>query len=697
MRRCDDVLMRAVLRSLAVGLVASLVLCVPAHARHGRGGGLVGGTNPLSLPLLTTAQASTMFQFLGSFTVPSGSFTGLVYGGGALSLSGTTMYMSSLVYEPVAGNEVEGIGSFTPPSTLCSGYAGGSTCVATIVSSPSAPGTSPPTTYALTSGYTSGSTCAVFSSLPPGIAANAGWYLAFNGLSSATDDELVTSVGTCNGANSVGWATALSASYSTSVYVYQWNPYALWSNSTGGIQDITGSMVEGGKLYVTGGGEYDGNCTGQLGWIATTSPSLSGTWNAVNTTGQNAVTYIGRSAAQSSRYLAGPLSITPSIWTSLLGDNFESGGPGFSVVSCAQSWGPAFQSFNVNNVSDSGGAVPVIAALGYYDAANEQIGGRVFSGPFPDQNGYSGPYYPATLSTIPAQNDTSETLVLPTTVISFTATVATTGEMNVTAFTSGAFSNNAITYDLTGTGIPTGATMQPAFDYSPGATLTTGNYWEGDTPTTAISSETLTATPAGFQGAPAWTVFFSDGSSAIGTINGSTFTPLAPLTGCVSTNPCTTSVTLAPMGDQYFSVYDGQNGGGFIVPGTSTYVAFFDHNYGIQRPKNSKSSCDPSSSESWWTPLYPDTQNYQTIGMYLFNMADLVAGYNGSQQPYAANPYGYLSFPDEANLVPTSCVIGTLGSTYAIGWSYFDAATDIWYVATGRDPTIIDEYKVTPP
>ena len=78
-------------------------------------------------------------------------------------------------------------------------------------------------------------------------------------------------------------------------------------------------------------------------------------------------------------------------------------------------------------------------------------------------------------------------------------------------------------------------------------------------------------------------------------------------------------------------------------------------------------------------------------------MSDLVAAHNGVQQPYTANPYGYMSFPDEANLVPSSCVITTLGNTYAIGWNYFDPATDIWYVETGADPTVIDEYKVTPP
>ncbi len=151
------------------------------------------------------------------------------------------------------------------------------------------------------------------------------------------------------------------------------------------------------------------------------------------------------------------------------------------------------------------------------------------------------------------------------------------------------------------------------------------------------------------------------------------------------------------MGDEYYNTYDGQNGGGFIVPGTSTYVAFFDHSYGIQRPKNSKSTCDPSSSESFWTPLYPDTQNYQTIGMYLYKMSDIVAGYNGSAHPYAASPYAYMSFPDESNLVPSSCVISTLGNTYANGWNYFDPSTDIWYVAVGAYPTIINEYKVTVP
>lgn len=758
-------------------LMAALVstfLCTPAAFAR-RGGGAVF-SSPLNLPLLTAAQASNLFTHLGSFTVPNGSFTGFVFGGGALSVSGSTMYMSSLVYEPVGGGELMGgLGSFTPPSTLCSGYAGGTACTATVDVSPRAPGVIPPATYTLTSGYTSGSTCAVFSALPVGITANAGWFLNFSG--GATDDSMVTSVGTCNGADSVGWTSPLSTTYGTSVSVYQWNPaynyttttppaagdtsitlnsmpsgvaananwYIAFNNTNteeitgisgntvswatplssagggftsdtaiyqgtqqgvfstpgGGDLYFTGSLVQNGTLYVTGGGSYDGNNNNQMGWIATAPTGITGTWGVASPAGGSAVTNIvnsgtGGIGTEPSRFFAGPISVTPSIWQPIIGPDFESGGPGFSISGTAQSWGPAFQSFNLSTVSSTGTTVDATSGLAYYDKTGESLEDRAFSGPFPLTT--TTGYYPATLSVAPAQGDTSETLVLPTSTITFTASVATTGEMSVTAFSGAAFSDNAVTYDLSGTGIPNGATMQPAFDYAPGATLTTGNYWEGDAPTAAISSESLTATPAGYQGAAAWKMFFSDGSSAIGTISGSTFTPFTPLTGCVSTSPCTTSVTVGPMGDEYFNGYDGQNGGGFIVPGTSTYVAFYDHNYGLQRPKNSKSTCDPNSSESWWTPLYPDTQNYQTIGMYMYKMSDLLAAYNGSQAPYTASPYDYMSFPDEANLVPpSSCVITTLGNTYAIGWSYFDYATDIWYVATGATPTIINEYHVNAP
>ena len=749
-------------------LMAALVstfLCTPAAFAR-RGGGAVF-SSPLNLPQLTVAQAQSMFTFLGSFKVPNNGTTGFAFGGGALSVSGTTMYMTSLVYEPVGSSNVNGIGSFAIPAISGSpDYTGGNgpSAGAAVLESPRTIGTMPPTTYTLTSGYTAGSTCAVFSSLPVGIAANAGWYLDFSG--GATDDMLVTSVGSCNGASSVGWASGLSTTYTSALSVYEWNPGRIFTNSNAGNEEFTGTLVANGELYITGGGEYDGNCNGQLGWIAMTSPSIGPTWSIVTPSGGSAPSFVpgGYSAAQVSRYFAGPIAPVPSTWQSILGPDYEAGGPSFSVNSCAQPWGPTFQSFNASSVTNSGTPVSITSALGYYDATNEKLSGRAYSGPFPLTT--TTGYYPATLTVAPAHNDTSETLSLPTSPVTLVASVATTGEMSVTSFTVGAFSNSGINYTfggsgtatitsgstsidlsaittgaigpnetlvLTGTGIPSGTTitttsggagtytmsaaatatetsesitweppgipsgayMQPSYDYVPGATLTTGTYWEGDAPTTAISSQTMTLAPTGYPANTAWTMFFSDGSSAVGLVNGATFTPLTPIAGCAS--GCTTSVTMGPMGDEYHNGYDGQNGGGFIVPGTSTYIAFYDHNYGIQRPKNAENSCDPNSSESWWAPLAPDTRLYQTIGVYLFKISDLQKAIVGSQAPYVAGPYGYLPFPDEANLVPDGCVITTLGNTYANGWNYFDPTDDIWYVAQGGNPTVIDEYRVTPP
>lgn len=765
-------------------LLFAAVLSIPAaQARHGRGG--VAASGPLALPLLTSTQAASMFTHLGSFTIPSSN--GFSYGGSAVSVNGSTMYTTSLVYEPVnlpnSTSQVTGVGALTLPSSLCSGYTGGSACTATVNVSPRQPGITPTATYTLTAAPASGATCATFTpSLPAGIAANAGWFLDFSG-NSATDDMQITSVGTCNGADSVGWATGLSTSYGISVPVYQWNPeynyittvtpaagdtsitlkslpYGVavnagwyiafnntnveeitgisgdtvsWANALtsagggfttstaiyhstpqglcslpgGGNMNFTGSLVQNGTLYLTCGGQYDGNNNNQLGWILTAPTNLNGTWGVASPASGTATSYVtgGGTGAEDSRYFAGPVYPVPTIWQPYVGKYFEAGFRSFSVAGTAQPWGPTFQSFDLSTVSPSGTAVSLTSALGYYGTTspvNQQLGGRAFSGPFPDQNGYSGPYYPATLSVAPVQNDTSEQIVLPTAQIQFTATVATSGEMNVTAFSTTPFSNSGITYNLTGTSIPSGATMQPSFDYAPGATLTTGTYWEGDPPSSAITTpETLTATPNGYQSvggqSTEWTMFFSDGESREGIINSSgvfTFSPA--LTGCTSGNPCTTSVQVAPMGDKWENAYDGQNGGGFIVPGTSTYVAFYVHEYGIQRPRDAESTCGPGSSESWWAPLYPDTQNYQSVGMYLYKMSDIVKGYDGSQQPYVANPYGYMQFPDQSNLFSGSCPGDSLPG-YSGGWEYFDPTDDIWYVAQGGNPTVIDEYRVTPP
>lgn len=93
-----------------------------AYARHGRGGG-GGATSPLNLPLLTTAQANSMFTFLGSFSTG----TDFPYGGGATSVSGTTMYMYGYPANPGSGIGSMTIPTLSTPATYTSPYNGTAT------------------------------------------------------------------------------------------------------------------------------------------------------------------------------------------------------------------------------------------------------------------------------------------------------------------------------------------------------------------------------------------------------------------------------------------------------------------------------------------------------------------------------------------------------------------------------------------
>ena len=131
-----------------------------------------------------------------------------------------------------------------------------------------------------------------------------------------------------------------------------------------------------------------------------------------------------------------------------------------------------------------------------------------------------------------------------------------------------------------------------------------------------------------------------------------TFAPFSALTGCPSSSPRTTSVQVDPMGDALYSTYDGDNSGGFIVPGTRTYVAMSLHRYGIMRQHDGESTCGAGSSESWWTSVAPGTNNYQEFELYLYDLKDIVAGANGSQPVYQTSPYAYMALPEQLNLFP---------------------------------------------
>ena len=328
---------------------------------------------------------------------------------------------------------------------------------------------------------------------------------------------------------------------------------------------------------------------------------------------------------------------------------------------------------------------------------------------------------------------------------------------------------------VTGSVIPSGTQFYPAYQFTPGTSLSTGNYTLAQGATASVTGDSVTLAPASFDSSTYWKMWFGDGETRIGkwsttsgvatfnfisftgtatlantssvvTIDATTYgslavgdhftgtdipagatinsfgtytvasgtgtinisanatgtvgpesvTGAAPLTGCTSGSPCSASLTVAPMGDNYSSAYDGSYAGAFIVPNTRTLVTAWVHNSGPHTDKGSAAGCSANASGSYSTPLVPDTSPYQSIRLYLYDLQDVENGAQGTQPVYQANPYGFLDFPDSANLFPSGCV--SLSNVYASGFMRFDASNDILYMATGSGaPTIVDEYQVTPP
>lgn len=703
-----------------IGAIAALVIGSPlAFARHGRGGG-VAAANPFNLPMLTSAQASSMFTFLGSFTLPSGGATPVAYGSGTLSVSGNTMYVGSITYRPAGSStstpsESGGIASFPIPTLSGTpDYTGGNgTVTSAEVTGPNGPGTMQPQPYTLTVAPVTGATSATLTTLPAGLAANAGWYISF---SDGEADEITGLSG-----DTVSWATALTGTgLTTTVSIWEWNPTtAVWASGVNSANNtFTGIQEYNGELYVTGGSSFSG-CNGDdLGWVVTESPSLGPDWGTVNTA-SNSIT---GTSTESSRYYASPIALLPSIWQPYFGTMYEAGGPSLSNVSCYGKLGATFQEFNPADISPTGGQVPITTALGYYYSGGlvnpESLAGRQFSGPFPTctQTASCSPSptgYPVTLSTAPTSGATSIVIPLPTSVVTVTANLTSgSGTLDITAVDSGGpISNSGITYnasDSGGAGVITGSgVINPSYYYPPGTSLGVGsNYTLFNTVSTSATGDTVTLTPEGYgpvdAAVSAWTITFSDGESRIAQIattavgatsTTATFTP-ALQCGTNGFAACTTAATVAPMGDQWMSAYDGNAGGGFIVPGTRTFVDLWLHAYGLDTPRGG--SCGGNSSSSMWTPLSPDTNYYAGINLYMYDLKTLYAQAQGQGSVWTPNPVE-IPFPDNSNLDgPTGCPT-LLSTAYQIGWSYFDYTDDILYVDVSQNPTIIDEYKVTPP
>ena len=599
--------MRA-LRNIAAALVVVALMCPAAYARHGRGGG-TPPTNPLSLPLLTTAQASSMFTFLGSFNAP----TSFALGGAAPSIDGSTMYMVGAFYNPIGNtSNVPGLGSFTLPALSGTpDYTGGNGTVSLNIVAPTRPGSYYPLTpYTATAAPATGATSVTLTSVPPGIAGNDGWFIEFQG--SDTEKYEITAVS----GDTVSWATALAGnSFSTTVTINQWLPDYPYGNASGDA--LTGSMVANGNLYIAGGTHYDGNCNSNLGWVVQAPPSTPGTsWGAVNTVAGEVTEY--------SRLLAGTIQPTPSIWAPYFGNDIDTQFPSLAVISCYQPIGWSLFGFDSTNITAAGAAVPVTQFLNYTDARRldssypQQLASRSLSGPFPDENGYTGPYYPATLAAAPAAGATSATFVLPSASVTMQASF-TKGQnaLSVTSVT-GALSNSGIEYSVSGTGIPATSYTEPSFDYAPGTNLTTCSTttpctFNLDQPTAATESGvTLTLTPVGYKSGW-WTVFFSDGESRIVHLMGgdadpqstaipATYSPYDP-TQFVSQVPQPYDLDAAPISGQTSGTFAALPAG--IAANGQWFVTFTGTSAGNSGLYETDTVTAVSGDTLTWSPALP--------------------------------------------------------------------------------------------
>lgn len=652
-----------------------------------------------------------MFTYLGSFSIDSTPPNGAPYASGSLYVDDTTtphtLYFSSQIcdpYGPYCSYYARGIATLALPTTLSSGYSGGTPV--TLLTPPMAPGDTAESSITLTSSISSGATSATFNSVPTGITANAGWYVMFGGPGGA-DDEAVTSVtGT-----TLGWATGTTNAYTggSSFEIYQknsqGNSQSPWTSGCGsGATELTGAMVMNGVLYETGANSYD-NSGCSLGWIAESTLPISGTsWGAINLPSQPP----GQSAYNAySRSLAGPIYQTPSIWQPYFGPAYDTTSHGLGINSVGPiPMGPSFQEFNPSQVTFSAGTTTTITPALLYPVTAPLSGRSLYT-----SNGLSGPfpltsttgYYPATLSSTPSVGDTSETINIPSGNIQVTADISQSARtLTIDSMNGNTIPNSIVTYDITDTAgaLPSGDTIRPAQSNPPGTVIGVGTVlWPAPDPIASATSDTVTlSSPAYDSGIPAWEMFFSDGESRIGTISGGTFTfvsgqsPLACSSGCPSQ-----SVTIAPISDGWFTDYDPSFGTGFFVPNTSTWMAITYHQYGPHSNRQYRSCNGESASNSYNTPFSPDTKDYQEAFIYLYHASDLLSGATGTQPASlsVADPYATLPFPDTSNIV-NSIGCATAASN---GWAYFDPSDDILYIlidnASGQG--IVLEYQVTPP
>jgi len=692
-----------------------------------------GAASPLDLPLATSG--TPIFTFRGSFRSAFHNSTG------ALSVSGSLLYASTNFVDPydssVASIPSGAVGAMTIPTlTGTPAYDGsnGTATVATTCNEPTGTTCNPiasaniiaPANYTIMAAPTGGSKSAVFAAgqVPVGFAANAGWYVKFNGVTH-TPDELITSWD--SGTNTFSWASSLPTdTYTTTVSVHQFQPLYPFGGDANALYKITGLMVYGGKLYVTGAIYYDSACTTtpgsgkQTGWILSANTDLSN-WGASNSVSGYPTGGAWGSNPDNGRRYSGALSPVPALWQSVLGNPaYTVTGQQLSILSCNVPVGFQLSTFDPSTViTGTGNAVAITPFLDYpytgpqADPNNPtQISYRVFSGPFPLSGPYNGTY---TLTAAPTAGATSVTLTSPfpnngVTGFYDTTSAATTGTNSTTlvaAAPSGGWpanwaanywvggfildpsrspfycrvgSSTAVTQGSTGTmtltcliGSILGMASGDAYHLSMFRDDLGGEYlmtFGGSGEQRVVELKNGVATVPYVRAGGGATVFSTLTGCSAGVCT------VAPLTCSPS---CTTSVTIAPLADQYSSEYDGNFGTAFIEPGSRTLLVIYRHQYGPGSGQPLASECNSGASGSNNLPLSPDTHVYQDQQVSAYDMRDLVNQKNGTPNPlYTATPYAEWEFPGWANETTRSdqCV-----QNGGLDWMYYDQSSGILYGA----------------
>jgi hypothetical protein len=395
---------------------------------------------------------------------------------------------------------------------------------------------------------------------------------------------------------------------------------------------LQGSLVYDGKLYITVAPFYD-TTNGANGFILGANPNLSD-WGAVNSA--SAPCLSGQSVRCTQRYFAGALGVVPSIWQPYLGGPcYEANGPFLAIQSNAIN-GFGFSTFDCAAYNPTGGSIAVNESLDYYYAGIISREPSVYG---LNYRSFSGPFplsgsgCPATLTAAP--NDGATSVVL-----------------------SGGFSGCD--------GIDSDGPYQIAF--SDGETrvvhLTPGNV---DVP------DGLYHCNYGVTGCSSFPALMK-----------------CPSGGCAAT------VSISPMGDNFFSEYDGPLGYAFIVPGSRSLLYISVHQFGPSAARGS--GCDKNASGSNDTTLSVGTGYYRRLQITAYDLSQLYQAREGQIPDYSISPYSFWEFPNwqRAANVSNNCV-GLAGN----GSFFFDPTTNILYGTFssndyGYGDMIVDEWRVNP-